>query len=44
MHLLVFFVLSKPLFIEAELNDFIEFQVEYVQDIYDDFAKLMEIQ
>jgi len=44
MHLLVFFVLSKPLFIEAELNDFIEFQVEYVQDIYDDFAKLMELQ
>ena len=43
MHLLLFFTLSKPLYIEAELNDFIDFQIEYVSDIYDEFAKLMEI-
>jgi len=44
MHLLLFYELSKPQFIEAGLNDFIDFQVEYVNDIYDDFALLMGIQ
>ena len=44
MHLLLFFTLSKAEFIEAGLNDFIDFQIEYVSDIYDDFATLMEIQ
>jgi len=43
MHLLLFFTLSKPLYIEAGLNDFIEFHIEYVEDIYEDFAKIMEI-
>ena len=43
MHLLLFFTLSKPNFIEAELNDFIDFQIDYVSDIYDDFISLMEI-
>jgi hypothetical protein len=43
MHLLLFYELSQPLFIEAGLNDFIEFQVEYVQDIYNDFTRVMEI-
>ncbi len=43
MHLLLFYELSQPMFIEAEINDFIDFQVEYVSDIYDDFASLMEI-
>lgn len=43
MHLLLFYELSQPIFIEAGLNDFIEFQIEYVGDIYDDFATLMEI-
>jgi len=43
MHLLLFYELSQPMFIEAELNDFIEFQIEYVGDIYEDFAQLMEI-
>ncbi|MCD4668561.1 MAG: HDOD domain-containing protein [Sulfurimonas sp.] len=43
MHLLLFYELSQPMFIEAQLNDFIEFQIEYVSDIYDDFAELMEI-
>ncbi len=43
MHLLLFFTLSKATFIEAGLNDFIDFQVEYVEDIYSDFAQLMEV-
>ncbi len=43
MHLLLFFTLSKPIFIEAGLNDFIEFQIDYVGDIYEDFSKVMEI-
>jgi HD-like signal output (HDOD) protein len=43
MHLLLFFTLSKPYYIEAQLNDFISFQIEYVADIYDEFAIVMEI-
>ena len=43
MHLLLFYTLSKPAFIEAQLNDFIDFQIEYVSDIYDDFSQVMEI-
>ncbi len=43
MHLLLFYELSKPIFIEAGLNDFIDFQVDYVEDIYEDFAALMEV-
>jgi len=43
MHLLLFYELSQPMFIEAELNDFIDFQIEYVGDIYEEFATLMEI-
>ena len=43
MHLLLFYTLSQPQYIEAELNDFIDFQIEYVQDIYEDFSQLMEI-
>ncbi len=43
MHLLLFYELSKPQFLEAGLNDFIEFNVEYVMDIYEDFMKVMEV-
>ena len=43
MHLLLFYELSQPIFIEAQLNDFIEFQIDYVSDIFDDFSQLMEI-
>lgn len=43
MHLLLFYELSQPMFIEAELNDFIDFKIDYVSDIYDDFANFMEI-
>lgn len=44
MHLLLFYELSKPEFVKAELNDFIDFHIDFVSDIYDDFAKLMEIE
>ena len=44
MHLLLFYTLSKPQYIEAGLNDFIEFNVEYVQDIYEEFSELMGIE
>jgi len=43
MHLLLFYTLSQPQYIEAQLNDFIDFQVEYVGDIYEDFEQVMEI-
>ena len=43
MHLLLFYTLSQPNFIDAELNDFIDFQIDYVTDIYDDFSQVMEI-
>ena len=43
MHLLLFYELSQPLFLEADLNDFIDFQVDYVSSIYSDFSQLMEI-
>lgn len=43
MHLLLFYELSQPKFIEAGLNDFIEFNVEYVGDIYEDFMQLMNV-
>lgn len=44
MHLLLFYELSQPIFIEAELNDFIDFKIDYVNDIYNDFTRLMDIQ
>jgi len=43
MHLLLFYTLSQEIFIHAQLNDFIDFQVDYVSDIYEDFLSLMEI-
>ena len=43
MHLLLFYTLSQSKFIEAGLNDFIDFQIEYVADIYDEFSHVMEI-
>ena len=43
MHLLLFYELSKPLFIQAELNDFIDFNIEYIDDIYEEFSNLLEI-
>lgn len=43
MHLLLFYELSQPEFITAGLNDFVDFQPEYIGDIYEDFASLMGV-
>ncbi len=43
MHLLLFYEISKAPYIKAGLNDFVDFQVGYISDIYDEFASLMEI-
>jgi len=43
MYLLLFFEFSKSDFVEAGLNDFIEFKPDFVSDIYEEFAKLMDI-
>jgi len=41
MHLLFFHQLSQPICVQAGLNDFIEFNIEYVQDIYEEFAQVI---
>jgi HD-like signal output (HDOD) protein len=43
MHLLLFYELSQESFINSGLNDFIEFNIDFVGEIYEDFAKLMDI-
>jgi len=43
MHLLLFYELSQQMFVDAGLNDFIDFQIEFVGDIYEEFATIMEI-
>ena len=42
MHLLLFYELSQPLFIKAGLNDFIDFQIDFVSDIYEEFMTIMD--
>ena len=42
IHLLMFYELSKPIYIEAGLNDFIEFDVEFVQSVYEKFMKIVD--
>lgn len=44
MHLLLFYELSRPTMLEAGLNDFIDFQIDYVSDIYEDFSKLIDME
>lgn len=44
MHLLLFYELSQPVFIKAGLNDFVDFQIDYVEDIYEDFSSVMGIE
>ena len=41
LHLLLFYEFSQPSFIEAGLNDFINFNPEYVEDISDEFMELI---
>jgi len=42
MHLLLFYELSQNAYVEAGLNEFIEFQIEFVQDIYESFMQVVE--
>jgi hypothetical protein len=41
IHLLLFYVLSKPEFINSNLNTFIKFDIEYVQPVYEEFEKAL---
>lgn len=41
MHLLLFYELSQNAYVEAGLNEFIEFQIEFVQDIYESFMQVV---
>ena len=41
MHLLLFYVLSKPIFMNSNLNTFIKFDIDYIQPIYKDFEKAL---
>ncbi len=40
LHLTLFYVLSKPLFINSDLNSFIKFDIDYIESIYQDFSEL----
>ena len=44
MHLLLFFELSKPQPVEAGLNDFVDFQIDYISDIYEEFSSIISVE
>jgi HD-like signal output (HDOD) protein len=41
MHLLLFYELSQGVYISAGLNEFIDFQIDFVQDIYESFMQVV---
>ncbi len=41
MHLLLFYELSQSVYVSAGLNEFIDFQIDFVQDIYEPFMQVM---
>lgn len=41
MHLLLFYELSKSTYVSAGLNEFIDFQIDFVQDIYESFMRVV---
>lgn len=41
IHLLLFYELSQSMYVEAGLNEFIDFQIEFVQDIYESFMQVV---
>lgn len=41
MHLLLFFELSQGAYVAAGLNEFLDFQIDFVQDIYESFTKVV---
>lgn len=42
IHLLLFYELSQSPYVCAGLNEFIDFQIEFVQDIYESFMQVVE--
>lgn len=42
MHLLLFYELSQSAYVSAGLNDFIDFKIDFVQDIYESFAQVVQ--
>lgn len=42
MHLLLFYELSQSVYVSAGLNEFIDFQIDFVHDIYESFMQVME--
>jgi HD-like signal output (HDOD) protein len=42
MHLLLFYELSQSPYVSAGLNEFIDFHIEFVEDIYESFMQVME--
>jgi len=41
MHLLLFYELSQSVYVSAGLNEFIDFQIDFVHDIYESFMQVM---
>ncbi|MFA5215119.1 HDOD domain-containing protein [Sulfuricurvum sp.] len=41
MHLLLFYELSQSTYVSAGLNEFIDFQIDFVQDIYESFMEVI---
>jgi HD-like signal output (HDOD) protein len=41
MHLLLFFELSQATYVSAGLNEFIEFEIDFVQEIYETFMQVV---
>ncbi len=44
MHLLLFYEMSKPAPVAAGLNNYLEFNPEFVADISQEFMQVMEVQ
>jgi len=41
MHLLLFYELSQSAYVSAGLNEFVDFQIDFVQDIYESFMQVV---
>lgn len=42
IHLLLFYQFSQSTYVSAGLNEFIDFQIDFVQDIYDSFCQVVQ--